>query len=142
MNFLQFLNEDTTVVNNIKKKEVKKEEEEDKKEVIRHKSQGNHEKELTNSNLTDIYINNKDVHFKNKIHNDYKEFTLKAGDFVKVIRPSPRTSSSYRLCDIYCGYYGIVKTYYKSTNHASVILDAPNNNPTIYFLIDYLEKVN
>lgn len=84
-----------------------------------------------------------DNNAKQKIECDYKEFTFKPGDYVKVIRPSPRpTQGGYRLCDIYCGYYGTIKKRFKSTNYASVILDAPNNNPTIHFPIEYLDKIN
>lgn len=169
MNFLQFLKEDTTVIKNKSVKDTdkytdKNQDTDKDKNTDKDKDVGNDENELKYNSINERSFtslfnkkstkvkNNDDDNYDNNnfarnkilenIHSDYKDFSLKTGDLIKVIRPSPRTSDSYRLCDIYCGYIGIIKTRFKSTNYATVILDAPNNNPTIYFPIEYLEKIN
>jgi hypothetical protein len=121
MNFLQFLKEDTTVAK-YKKEEVTEESFTFNKNPVKNES-----------STPDL---------KENIYSEYKEISLKAGDFIKVIRPSLRTSDAHRLCDIYCGYHGIIKTRFKSTDYATVILDAPNHNPRVYIPIEFLEKIN
>ena len=158
MNFLQFLKEDTTVIKN-KSDKSDKSDKGDKSDNNSSKFHGAENKSeakdcvkseesfmsLFSTKVKPRANNNNnqedDAKILENIHSDYKDFSLKTGDLIRVVRPSPRISDEYRLCDIYCGYIGIIKTRFKSTNYATVILDAPNNNPTLYFPIEYLEKL-
>lgn len=154
MNFLQFLKEDTTVIKNKSDKSDKSGNNSLKFHGTGNKSEANDGIKSIKSveSFMSLFATKVKPHANNdneednakileNIHSDYKDFSLKTGDLIRVIRPSPRISDEYRLCDIYCGYIGIIKSRFKSTNYATVILDAPNNNPTLYFPIEYLEKL-
>ena len=82
---------------------------------------------------------------------DFKEYVFKKGDFIKVIRG--KHSMDDRLCgydnfggrigpcDIYAGYYGEIKEYFKGNTTAVVHLDAPNISPRVTIPIKFIEKV-
>lgn len=98
--------------------------------------------------------NEKTVKQMNNInHNTFNEFFFRKGNFIKVIR-TPRKyqvddqgniqtlEQNTRLCDIYCGYIGEIKQFFKGDDSAMVILHALNNVQPIKFPIECLVKIN
>ena len=98
--------------------------------------------------------NEKEVkQMNNPNHNTFNEFFLKKGDFIKVIR-TPRKykvdelgniqtlEQHIRLCDIYCGYIGEIKQFFKGNDSVMIILHALNNVQHICFPIECLVKIN
>jgi hypothetical protein len=93
----------------------------------------------------------KEIHNPN--HNTFSEFFFKKGNFIRVIR-TPRKYSidengnietlekHTRLCDIYCGYIGEIRQYFKGNDSAMVILHALNNVQPIKFPIECLVKID
>lgn len=86
-------------------------------------------------------------------HNTFNEFFFRKGNFIKVIR-TPRKyqvddkgniqtlEQNTRLCDIYCGYIGEIKQFFKGDDSAMVILHGLNNVQPITFPIECLVKIN
>jgi hypothetical protein len=89
----------------------------------------------------------------NPNHNTFSEFFFRKGNFVKVIR-TPRKYSiddqgnieilekNTRLCDIYCGYIGEIKQFYKGNDSAMVFLHALNHTQPMKFPIECLVKID
>jgi hypothetical protein len=88
----------------------------------------------------------------NPNHNTFNEFFFKKGNFVKIVRTERKykinetgdiefIEKGTRLCDLYCGYIGEIKQFFKGNDRAIVTLYAPNNLPSINFPIDCLQKI-
>lgn len=89
----------------------------------------------------------------NPNHNTFSEFFFKKGNFVRVIR-TPRKytidvhgniqtlEQNVRLCDIYCGYIGEIRQFFKGNDSAMVILHAFNNMQPIKFPIECLVNID
>ena len=86
-------------------------------------------------------------------NNNFTEFFLKKGDRVKIVRTERKykvddsgqlviLEKGTRLCDVYCGYIGEIRQFFKGNDRAIVTLYAPNNLPHIDFHIDCLEKLD
>ena len=83
---------------------------------------------------------------------NFNEFFLRQGDFVRVFR-TPRKykvdsegnievlEKNIRLCDLYCGYIGEIRHFFKGDSKAIVILQALNKSQKINFPIECLEKI-
>lgn len=102
------------------------------------------------------FTKNEDNKYKIKIveHplNNFTEFFLKKGDRVKIVRTERKykvddsgeiviLEKYSRLCDLYCGYIGEIRQFFKGNDRAIVTLYAPNNLPHIDFPIDCIEKL-
>ena len=143
--FLDFINQEP----NIKQiKETQIENVEDIEEIIPNKFESQPQKKFSfNKNEKQIKQMN------NPNHNTFNEFFFKKGNFIRVIR-TPRKyqvddqgniqtlERNTRLCDIYCGYIGEIKQFFKGDNSAMVILHALNNVQPIKFPIEYLVKID
>jgi hypothetical protein len=89
----------------------------------------------------------------NPNHNTFNEFFFKKGDFIKIIR-SPRKynvdehgniqilEKHIRLCDIYCGYIGEIRQFFKGDDSAMVFLHASNHIQVIKFPIECIIKID
>lgn len=82
-------------------------------------------------------------------NNNFNEFFFKKGDFIKVIRPQRKykiddsgniiiLEKGTRLCDIYCGYMGEIRQFFKGDDKAKVLLHATNAPLQISLPIDCL----
>ena len=97
----------------------------------------------------------------NPNHNTFNEYFFKKGNFIKVIRTPRkyqdddtqtldhsqvksciRLEQHIRLCDLYCGYIGEIKQFFKGDDSALVILHALNNLHPITFPIECLIKID
>lgn len=89
----------------------------------------------------------------NPNHNTFSEFFFRKGNFVRIIR-TPRKytiddqgniqtlETHVRLCDIYCGYIGEIRQFFKGNDSAMVILHALNHTQPIKFPIECLVKID
>lgn len=98
--------------------------------------------------------NDKEIkQMNNPNHNTFNEFFFKKGNFVKVVR-TPRKyeidslgnihilERGARLCDIYCGYIGEIKQFFKGNDSAMVVLHALNNMKPMSFPVECLVKID
>ena len=86
----------------------------------------------------------------NPLHDNFNEFLFKKGDMVRIIRTERKytvidgsieiLNKGLRLCDIYCGYIGEIREFFRGNDRAIVTLYAPNNLPRIDFPIDCIQK--
>ena len=102
------------------------------------------------------FTKNEDNKFKVKPmnhpgHDNFMEFLFKKGDTVRIIRTERKyivnngeieiLNKGVRLCDIYCGYIGEIRQFFRGNDRAIVTLYAPNNLPHIDFPIDCIKKI-
>lgn len=103
------------------------------------------------------FTRNEDNKYKIKtiqhpLSNNFTEFFLKKGDRVRIVRTERKykvddfgqiviLEKGMRLCDMYCGYIGEIRQFFKGNNRAIITLYAPNNLPHLDFPIDCIEKL-
>jgi hypothetical protein len=131
MNFLNFIENNQSVLQSITNKSVKTNEKEKKKE----KEPIKDKKTITDKKIP-LPVEQKNVsHVKDHVTSYVHKKYFRKGDFVTVIK------GPISYMNVYKGYHGEIYDYVKNSNYALVIIDCLNAIP-VRLHIDHLIKRN